>query len=131
MSLPDQELYEKISDVLLDNGITCFFTLPNVGETQNKMPYVYFGDVSLQQQPTKTRMRATASFTLNFYGTEKQRWEISELQNKMYSLLLPISSTESFKVVCDSSVTVNTITEETLDSGSIWHGTLDITYKVY
>ena len=131
MSLPDQEIYEKVSDVLIDNGITWYSSLPDFKNTFDKMPYVYCGDVSLQMSPTKTAMQGSASITLNFYGKSDQRWDISQLQDKMYSLLLPIKRTEHYQIVVDPVVTVNTITEENLDNATIWHGTLDITYKIY
>ena len=89
------------------------------------------GDVSLQMSPTKTAMQGNASITLNFYGKSDQRWDISQLQANMYSLLLPINRTEHYQIVVDPVVTVNTITEENLDNATIWHGTLDITYKIY
>jgi len=131
MSLPDQELYETISDVLIDNGVKWYSTLPNFKETLTEMPYVYCGNVSLQMAPTKLAMQGSASITLNFFGKEEQRWEVSELQQKMYNLLLPISRTKSYGVIVDPVVTVNTITEENFDNATIWHGTLDLTYKIY
>ena len=131
LSLPDQEIYEKVSDVLIDNGVTWYSTLPDYKETFSKMPYVYCGDVSLQMLPNKSALQGTASITLNFYGTSAQRWEVSQLQAKMYQLLLPINRTEHYKIVVDPVVTVNTITEEALDNGSLWPGTLDLTYKIY
>lgn len=131
MSLPDQELYETISDVLIDNGVKWYSTLPNFKETLTEMPYVYCGNVSLQMSPTKLAMQGSASITLNFFGKEEQRWEVSELQQKMYSLLLPISRTKSYGVIVDPVVTVNTITEENFDNTTVWHGTLDLTYKIY
>jgi len=131
MSLPDQELYEKVSDVLIDNGVKWFSTLPNFKETFTEMPYVYCGNVSLQMQPNKSAMQGTVSIKLNTFGASEQRWQLSELQQQLYSLLLPISETESYRVVVDPIVTVNTVTEENIDNATIWHGTLDITYKIY
>lgn len=131
MSLPDQELYETISDKLIDNGMTWYSTLPDFKETFTKMPYVYCGDVSLQLLPNKSSLQGTVSITLNLFGRKEQRWQLSELQQQMYRLLLPISNTESYKVVIDPVVTVNTVTEENIDNATIWHGTLDLTYKIY
>lgn len=131
MSLPDQELYETVSDKLIDNGITWFSTLPDIKETFTKMPYVYCGDVSLQLLPNKSSLQGTVSITLNLFGRKEQRWQLSELQQKMYQLLLPINRTASYKVVIDPVVTVNTVTEENIDNATIWHGTLDLTYKIY
>lgn len=131
MSLPDQELYETVSDKLIDNGMTWFSTLPDFKETFTKMPYVYCGDVSLQLLPNKSSLQGTVSITLNLFGRKEQRWQLSELQQKMYQLLLPINRTASYRVVIDPVVTVNTVTEENLDNATIWHGTLDITYKIY
>lgn len=131
MSLPDQEIYETVSDKLIDNGMTWFSTLPDIKETFTKMPYVYCGDVSLQLLPNKSSLQGTVSITLNLFGRKEQRWQLSELQQQMYRLLLPINRTSSYRVVIDPVVTVNTITEETLDNGSLWHGTLDLTYKIY
>jgi hypothetical protein len=37
----------------------------------------------------------------------------------------------SIRVVIDPVVTVNTVTEENIDNATIWHGTLDLTYKIY
>lgn len=131
MSLPDQELYETVSDKLIDNGMTWFSTLPDIKETFTKMPYVYCGDVSLQLLPNKSSLQGTVSITLNLFGRKEQRWQLSELQQKMYQLLLPINRTASYKVVIDPVVTVNTVTEENIDNATIWHGTLDLTYKIY
>lgn len=131
MSLPDQELYETVSDKLIDNGMTWFSTLPDIKETFTKMPYVYCGDVSLQLLPNKSSLQGTVSITLNLFGRKEQRWQLSELQQKMYQLLLPINHTASYKVVIDPVVTVNTVTEENIDNATIWHGTLDLTYKIY
>lgn len=131
MSLPDQELYEKVSDVLIDNGMTWFSTLPDIKETFTKMPYVYCGDVSLQLLPNKSSLQGTVSITLNLFGRKEQRWQLSELQQKMYQLLLPINRTASYRVVIDPVVTINTVTEENIDNATIWHGTLDLTYKIY
>ena len=131
MSLPDQELYETVSDKLIDNGMTWFSTLPDFKETFTKMPYVYCGDVSLQLLPNKSSLQGTVSITLNLFGRKEQRWQLSELQQKMYQLLLPINRTASYKVVIDPVVTVNTVTEENIDNATIWHGTLDLTYKIY
>ena len=131
MSLPDQELYETVSDKLIDNGMTWFSTLPDFKETFTKMPYVYCGDVSLQLLPNKSSLQGTVSITLNLFGRKEQRWQLSELQQKMYQLLLPINRTASYKVVIDQVVTVNTVTEENIDNATIWHGTLDLTYKIY
>lgn len=131
MSLPDQELYETVSDKLIDNGMTWFSTLPDINETFTKMPYVYCGDVSLQLLPNKSSLQGTVSITLNLFGRKEQRWQLSELQQKMYQLLLPINHTASYKVVIDPVVTVNTVTEENIDNATIWHGTLDLTYKIY
>ena len=131
MSLPDQELYETVSDKLIDNGMTWFSTLPDIKETFTKMPYVYCGDVSLQLLPNKSSLQGTVSITLNLFGRKEQRWQLSELQQKMYQLLLPINCTASYKVVIDPVVTVNTVTEENIDNATIWHGTLDLTYKIY
>lgn len=131
MSLPDQELYETVSDKLIDNGMTWFSTLPDIKETFTKMPYVYCGDVSLQLLPNKSSLQGTVSITLNLFGRKEQRWQLSELQQKMYQLLLPINRTASYKVVVDPVVTVNTVTEENIDNATIWHGTLDLTYKIY
>lgn len=131
MSLPDQEIYETVSDKLIDNGMTWFSTLPDFKETFTKMPYVYCGDVSLQLLPNKSSLQGTVSITLNLFGRKEQRWQLSELQQKMYQLLLPISNTASYKVVIDPAVTVNTVTEENIDNATIWHGTLDLTYKIY
>ena len=131
MSLPDQELYETVSDKLIDNGMTWFSTLPDIKETFTKMPYVYCGDVSLQLLPNKSSLQGTVSITLNLFGRKEQRWQLSELQQKMYNLLLPINRTASYRVVIDPVVTVNTVTEENIDNATIWHGTLDLTYKIY
>lgn len=131
MSLPDQELYETVSDKLIDNGMTWFSTLPDIKETFTKMPYVYCGDVSLQLLPNKSSLQGTVSITLNLFGRKEQRWQLSELQQKMYQLLLPINHTASYKVVIDPVVTVNTVTEENIENATIWHGTLDLTYKIY
>lgn len=131
MSLPDQELYETVSDKLIDNGMTWYSTLPDFKETFTKMPYVYCGDVSLQLLPNKSSLQGTVSITLNLFGRKEQRWQLSELQQKMYQLLLPINRTASYKVVIDPVVTVNTVTEENIDNATIWHGTLDLTYKIY
>ena len=131
MSLPDQELYETVSDKLIDNGMTWFSTLPDIKETFSKMPYVYCGDVSLQLLPNKSSLQGTVSITLNLFGRKEQRWQLSELQQKMYRLLLPINRTASYKVVIDPVVTVHTVTEENIDNATIWHGTLDLTYKIY
>lgn len=131
MSLPDQELYETVSDKLIDNGMTWFSTLPDIKETFTKMPYVYCGDVSLQLLPNKSSLQGTVSITLNLFGRKEQRWQLSELQQQMYQLLLPINRTASYKVVIDPVVTVNTVTEENIDNATIWHGTLDLTYKIY
>lgn len=131
MSLPDQELYETVSDKLIDNGMTWFSTLPDIKETFTKMPYVYCGDVSLQLLPNKSSLQGTVSITLNLFGRKEQRWQLSELQQRMYQLLLPINRTESYRVVIDPVVTVNTVTEENIDNATIWHGTLDLTYKIY
>ena len=131
MSLPDQEIYETISDKLIDNGMTWFSTLPDFKETFTKMPYVYCGDVSLQLLPNKSSLQGTVSITLNLFGRKEQRWQLSELQQKIYQLLLPINRTASYKVVIDPVVTVNTVTEENIDNATIWHGTLDLTYKIY
>lgn len=131
MSLPDQEIYEKVSDKLIDNGMTWFSTLPDIKETFTKMPYVYCGDVSLQLLPNKSSLQGTVSITLNLFGRKEQRWQLSELQQQMYQLLLPINSTASYRVVIDPVVTVNTVTEENIDNATIWHGTLDLTYKIY
>lgn len=131
MSLPDQELYETVSDKLIDNGMTWFSALPDFKETFTKMPYVYCGDVSLQLLPNKSSLQGTVSITLNLFGRKEQRWQLSELQQKMYQLLLPINRTASYKVVIDPVVTVNTVTEENIDNATIWHGTLDLTYKIY
>lgn len=131
MSLPDQELYETVSDKLIDNGMTWFSTLPDIKETFTKMPYVYCGDVSLQLLPNKSSLQGTVSITLNLFGRKEQRWKLSELQQKMYQLLLPINHTASYRVVIDPVVTVNTVTEENIDNATIWHGTLDLTYKIY
>ena len=131
MSLPDQEIYETVSDKLIDNGMTWFSTLPDIKETFNKMPYVYCGDVSLQLLPNKSSLQGTVSITLNLFGRKEQRWQLSELQQKMYQLLLPINQTASYRVVIDPVVTVNTVTEENIENATIWHGTLDLTYKIY
>lgn len=131
MSLPDQEIYETVSDKLIDNGMTWYSTLPDFKETFTKMPYVYCGDVSLQLLPNKSSLQGTVSITLNLFGRKEQRWQLSELQQKMYRLLLPISNTASYRVVIDPAVTVNTVTEENIDNATIWHGTLDLTYKIY
>ena len=131
MSLPDQELYETVSDKLIDNGMTWFSTLPDFKETFTKMPYVYCGDVSLQLLPNKSSLQGTVSITLNSFGRKEQRWQLSELQQQMYQLLLPINRTASYRVVIDPVVTVNTVTEENIDNATIWHGTLDLTYKIY
>ena len=131
MSLPDQEIYETISDKLIDNGMTWFSTLPDFKETFTKMPYVYCGDVSLQLLPNKSSLQGTVSITLNLFGRKEQRWQLSVLQQKMYQLLLPINQTASYRVVIDPVVTVNTVTEENIDNATIWHGTLDLTYKIY
>lgn len=131
MSLPDQEIYETVSDKLIDNGMTWFSTLPDFKETFTKMPYVYCGDVSLQLLPNKSSLQGTVSITLNLFGRKEQRWQLSELQQKMYQLLLPINRTASYRVVIDPVVTVNTVTEENIDNATIWHGTLDLTYKIY
>ena len=131
MSLPDQELYETVSDKLIDNGVTWFSTLPDIKETFTKMPYVYCGDVSLQLLTNKSSLQGTVSITLNLFGQKEQRWQLSELQQQMYQLLLPINRTASYKVVIDPVVTVNTVTEENIDNATIWHGTLDLTYKIY
>lgn len=131
MSLPDQEIYETVSDKLIDNGMTWFSTLPDIKETFTKMPYVYCGDLSLQLLPNKSSLQGTVSITLNLFGRKEQRWQLSELQQKMYHLLLPINRTESYRVVIDPVVTVNTVTEENIDNATIWHGTLDLTYKIY
>lgn len=131
MSLPDQEIYETVSDKLIDNGMTWFSTLPDFKETFTKMPYVYCGDVSLQLLPNKSSLQGTVSITLNLFGRKEQRWQLSELQQKMYRLLLPINRTASYRVVIDPVVTVNTVTEENVDNATIWHGTLDLTYKIY
>ena len=131
MSLPDQEIYETVSDKLIDNGMTWFSTLPDLKETFTKMPYVYCGDVSLQLLPNKSSLQGTVSITLNLFGRKEQRWQLSELQQKMYQLLLPINRTANYKVVIDPVVTVNTVTEENIDNATIWHGTLDLTYKIY
>jgi len=131
MSLPDQEIYETVSDKLIDNGMTWFSTLPDIKETFTKMPYVYCGDVSLQLLPNKSSLQGTVSITLNLFGRKEQRWQLSELQQQMFRLLLPINRTESYRVVIDPVVTVNTVTEENIDNATIWHGTLDLTYKIY
>lgn len=131
MSLPDQEIYETVSDKLIDNGMTWFSTLPDIKETFTKMPYVYCGDVSLQLLPNKSSLQGTVSITLNLFGRKEQRWQLSELQQQMYQLLLPINRTASYRVVIDPVVTVNTVTEENIDNATIWHGTLDLTYKIY
>lgn len=131
MSLPDQELYETVSDKLIDNGMTWFSTLPDIKETFTKMPYVYCGDVSLQLLPNKSSLQGTVSITLNLFGRKEQRWQLSELQQRMYQLLLPINRTASYRFVIDPVVTVNTVTEENIDNATIWHGTLDLTYKIY
>lgn len=131
MSLPDQEIYETVSDKLIDNGMTWFSTLPDIKETFTKMPYVYCGDVSLQLLPNKSSLQGTVSITLHLFGRKEQRWQLSELQQQMYRLLLPINSTASYRVVIDPVVTVNTVTEENIDNATIWHGTLDLTYKIY
>ena len=131
MSLPDQEIYETVSDKLIDNDMTWFSTLPDIKETFTKMPYVYCGDVSLQLLPNKSSLQGTVSITLNLFGRKEQRWQLSELQQKMYQLLLPINHTASYNVVIDPVVTVNTVTEENIDNATIWHGTLDLTYKIY
>lgn len=131
MSLPDQEIYETVSDKLIDNGMTWFSTLPDIKETFTKMPYVYCGDVSLQLLPNKSSLQGTVSITLNLFGRKEQRWQLSELQQQMYQLLLPINRTSSYRVVIDPVVTVNTVTEENIDNATIWHGTLDLTYKIY
>lgn len=131
MSLPDQEIYETVSDKLIDNGMTWFSTLPDIKETFSKMPYVYCGDLSLQLLPNKSSLQGTVSITLHLFGRKEQRWKLSELQQQMYRLLLPINRTESYRVVIDPVVTVNTVTEENIDNATIWHGTLDLTYKIY
>ena len=131
MSLPDQELYETVSDKLIDNGMTWFSTLPDIKETFTKMPYVYCGDVSLQLLPNKSSLQGTVSITLNLFGRKEQRWQLSKLQQQMYRLLLPINRTASYRVVVDPVVTVNTVTEENIDNATIWRGTLDLTYKIY
>ena len=131
MSLPDQELYETVSDKLIDSGMTWYSTLPDFKETFTKMPYVYCGDVSLQLLPNKSSLQGTVSITLNLFGRKEQRWQLSELQQKIYQLLLPINRTASYRVVIDPVVTVNTVTEENIDNATIWHGTLDLTYKIY
>jgi len=131
MSLPDQEIYETVSDKLIDSGMTWFSTLPDIKETFTKMPYIYCGDVSLQLLPNKSSLQGTVSITLNLFGRKEQRWQLSELQQQMYRLLLPINRTESYRVVIDPVVTVNTVTEENIDNATIWHGTLDLTYKIY
>jgi len=131
MSLPDQEIYETVSDKLIDSGMTWFSTLPDIKETFTKMPYVYCGDVSLQLLPNKSSLQGTVSITLNLFGRKEQRWQLSELQQQMYRLLLPINRTASYRVVIDPVVTVNTVTEENIDNATIWHGTLDLTYKIY
>ena len=131
MSLPDQEIYETVSDKLIDNGMTWFSELPDIKETFTKMPYVYCGDVSLQLLPNKSSLQGTVSITLNLFGRKEQRWQLSELQQQMYRLLLPINRTSSYRVVIDPVVTVNTVTEENIENATIWHGTLDLTYKIY
>lgn len=131
MSLPDQELYETVSDKLIDNGMTWFSTLPDIKETFTKMPYVYCGDVSLQLLPNKSSLQGIVSITLNLFGRKEQRWQLSELQQQMYRLLLPINRTATYRIVIDPVVTVNTVTEENIDNATIWHGTLDLTYKIY
>lgn len=130
---PESEVYESVSKALYDSGTVIKTKLPNFSDKSaiSIMPFCYVGATSLQTIAVKNHLRSRVSVALNFYGSEDQRWTIDQLKSQAYETLFNLNSTTNYKMIVDPDVTASTTAEESLDNTTIWHATLDVTYKIY
>ncbi|PVY82546.1 hypothetical protein [Convivina intestini] len=131
---PDYELVQTVGKWLFDNLPAGQFykRLPDFKAVKTDKPFVVLGNSSLQQYaPAKGALRAKPSLTIHIFGDAKSRNEVERLKSKVFNYLMKLNSTDSYSVELDPVYTVNSVDLEQEDNLQLWHGTLDVTYRVF
>ncbi|CAK8054118.1 hypothetical protein [Eupransor demetentiae] len=131
---PEYALYKEIGGHLLDMvGEERYFDVaPDFKQFDHDEPIVYMGATSLQQYtPAKGVLRSKPSLTVHVFGDKEDRQTVEELKNKIYQYVMGLSEIDGYTVELDPMYTVNSVQEEQEDNVILWHGTLDVTFRVF
>lgn len=89
---PEQELYDYFyAECLKLRPKSTFDYLPGEKEKVD-YPIICVGNVSTLSSATKMRIGGTYTIDIDVWGTRKQRIDVAELTDKIYSLINPASS---------------------------------------
>ena len=86
---PEQELYDYFyAECLKLRPKSAFDYLPGEKEKVD-YPIICVGNVSTVSSATKMRIGGTYTIDIDVWGTRKQRIDVAELADKIYSLIKP------------------------------------------
>lgn len=134
VNMPDTELYKIVGGYVYDLvGEERFFkSTPDFSEIADDEVIVYLGATSLNQYtPLKGMMVHRPSMTIHIFGGIDTRDDVEELKTQIYDYVQSIQRTENYQVDLEPIYTVNSLLEEIEDNLTLWHGTLDVTFRAF
>ena len=122
---PDQQIYDKIYNRLLDNGIEVYDFLPDLDA---KYPFVVMGETQLLPQATKSFLIGRVTISLHIWQNNGDRRSVTEMIGSIRRELSKIEEIDGRAFIFDrqstSQIFVDNSTDETL-----LHGVMDLEFK--
>lgn len=130
MTHPYQEVYDTLFKIAVDLGYNTVSELPDPRDGQNlTMNFVYIGEQFGSDVHTKSAVLAEVNQTTHFYGQIGDRGAVTGQMIDFISEVRKLSHTKHYYVRI-SSIDQN-IVKDTSTAVTLWHGIVDIKFKVY
>ncbi|KRN77264.1 hypothetical protein [Weissella minor] len=133
MITPDNEVFDAVFQLLQEDNLPVYDMSPD--DSLSKMteygPYIVIGATQLLTGNTKTQLQGAVAITLHVWGNRKQRWEVSKMTSKVFTLLSSLKSSQHYNLQIRPQQTMNVVAPDKYDNASVWHGVLDVTYAAY
>lgn len=126
---PDQEVYDAVYGQLQAAGLKPQETRPS-NFAKVELPMVYLGQTQQLDGGTKTSLNPDIALTIAVWGNKQQRYEVSQLCARLFSLLSMIHTTEHLSISLRRNQTSRTVAETKQDELDLWQGLIDVTYHV-
>lgn len=124
----EQELYDKIYQMLLDMGYRVEHTLPR---DEAVYPYIHIGSSSGQfSVPKPPQILGNVNINIDFYGDDTMRFDINNMIILVYNELMKgYSENTNYKYTIDMNSSSYSMYESISDNNTLWVGTINVTFN--
>ncbi|WP_334117549.1 hypothetical protein [Ligilactobacillus sp.] len=128
---PEQELYDYFYTKCLEiRPDATYDYLPGEDEKVD-YPIICVGNVQMVSTATKLRVGGTYTINIDVWGSKKQRLEVADIAEKIYSLIKPgIISTDNYRFYASFNTQQKQMLLDTSVPNTIYHrGALTLEFR--